>query len=307
MFRISTFFFYPLSLGFVLVLSLSSASAQDFRQMAEKGKVLLERQLYSDAIQELLAASQTPEGKQNAEVHYHLGLAYYRVAIIDRAILALERAVSLAKADPERQRPALLLEQIKQLFTKVQITLEVDPDELGKVVVQLEPTEPFSNLQKRRAHAMLAKKWRQGTPLKTGAYYLPKGTYRFGMQQPACLSYGFFLNNQPIKTLDVADATIQLAIKDKPTCVCEGGQVLKQDAKKRYCTCPEGTLWSQRENRCEIPKNAAAAPSWISKNWPWVTALTVIVVAAGVTVPVLLVMNNNSPQKAEFSKGFDFK
>jgi tetratricopeptide (TPR) repeat protein len=307
MLRTSTFFCSALSLGFVFFNLFSSAHAQDFRRMAEKGKILLERQLYTDAIQELYPASQTPEGKQNAEVHYHLGLAYYRTAIVDRAVAALKRSVAIASTGGERQRAALLLEQIKQLFAKVQITLEVDPDELGKIAVQLEPNEPFSNLQKRRVHASLAKRWKRGVLFKTAAYFLPKGTYRFGMQQPACLRYGFFLNNQALKTLEVADATVQLVIKDKPSCVCEGGQVLKQDAKKRYCTCPEGTLWSQRENRCEIPKNAAAAPSWISKNWPWVTALTVVVVAAGVTVPVLLVMNNNSPQKVEFSKGFDFK
>ncbi|MCB9638310.1 MAG: hypothetical protein H6727_05285 [Myxococcales bacterium] len=279
------------------------AQAQEFRRMFEKGRVLLERRLFADAIQELYPASQTTEGKRHSGVHYHLGKAYFQIAAINLAFNALQNAVRLAKNDSQRQRATLLLDQIRQTFGQVKISLEADPDEIGKVGVQLETTEPFSNRQKRRSYRILSRKWKKGMAFSSRTYFIPKGTYRFGMEQPKCLSFGFFLNGQAVRELVVGDSVVLLSIKDKPSCVCEGGQVLKKDGKKRYCTCPNGTLWSQRANRCEIPKNAAPPPSWIAKNWPWVTALTVVVVAAGVTVPLLLVMNHNADLKIEFSNG----
>ena len=304
MFRRSSWHVVFLPLSF-LFLSPSWVWAQSFDQMYEKGKMLIERKLFADAIQELYPASQLEKGRGHFGVNYQLAVAYYRMGSIGFAKKSLQVAKMLAEKPMQKERISLLASQIKQLFGEVKLTLEVDPDEVGKLRVLLKPKEPFSNPQKSRTYKILAARWEKGFVPVSTVFYLPKGDFTIQIITPQCLSYGFLQNNQGVREISVKEAPLHLVLKDKASCVCEGGQTMKQEGKKRYCTCPEGTLWAQKTQRCEILKDAVRT-SWISRNWVWVTLLGVAVVGGGVAATVVILNNRNSPQNVSFTK-FNFE
>jgi Flp pilus assembly protein TadD len=75
------------------------------------GLACIVKGLYASAIAELSdAAEKMPE---NATVLYHLGLAYWKNEEKDQAVEALENALKIEKAFPERQAATELLREIE--------------------------------------------------------------------------------------------------------------------------------------------------------------------------------------------------
>ena len=59
----------------------------DFLQKYERGKIMLRRKLYFDAIKEFhVAVTQTEKGRRHFGVHYYLARAYYWLPDIQKAM-----------------------------------------------------------------------------------------------------------------------------------------------------------------------------------------------------------------------------
>lgn len=276
-----------------LVAPLQGHAQVDFAQKYARGKFLLQQKRFLDAKRELyVVVTQTARGKNHFGAHYYLALSYYRLGMIGPCLALLKRAEGLARRPVQKRTRTRLLQQINTLFGRIKIVPEVDPAEVGPLKMRLKATTVFSHPQKRRTFRILNKRWKENginlTNTANQTLYLPKGEYgSFSIVLPLCLQYALLRNGRKIRSLTVGNATITLALKGQQSCNCPGGQKMVMVGIRRVCRCPDGSVWSRKSNRCEIPKSAPTK-SWIGSNWPWITALGVGAVAAGVIVPLTL-------------------
>lgn len=282
---------------FLLSLPQPSVFAQglSFERSYQRGKLFLKKKLYADAVVELeKAVFQTGKGKKHFAAHYYLARAYYRVGQTAKALKMLKKSKPLIKNSDQKEPYELMLSQINTLFGKVQVVPEVDPDEVGLLKMVIRPKMPFSHPQKQRSFSIISKRWSEvGIPLNGKAVYLPKGEYTVRIGTPQCLSYGFVKSEALVQEISVDKKIVSLALQSKTSCKCEGGQIVKQESTKKVCACPTGSVWSKDEARCVIPGGAKEQSTWIGQNWPWVTAIGVGAVAAGIIVPVVLINRQN--------------
>jgi hypothetical protein len=284
-----------------LMAPLLSYAQVDFAQKYTRGKFLLQQKRFLDAQRELyVVVTRTTRGKRHFGAHYYLALAYYRLGMIRESITMLARAKGLIKRPVQKRSRERLLKQINALFGRIKIVPEVDPAEVGPLKLNVTTSTVFSHPQKKRTFRILSKRWKtKGINLTKTAnqtVYLPKGEYgAFSIVLPLCLQYALLRNGGKIKSLTLGNTPITLTLKSQRSCSCPGGQKMVTVGIRRVCRCPEGSVWSQKSNRCEIPK-AAPQKSWIGSNWPWVTALGVGAVAAGIIVPLTLMQADPNVQ-----------
>jgi len=278
--------------------------ASSFRQTYTRGKLLLNQKLYADAVKEFEKASKSPKGKTHFATHYYLSLAYYRVGRITLSLMVLSKASKLAKSDAAREKIKGLSRQITNLFGGLKIIPEVDPDDVGKLKLVLKPKTPFSHAQKRRTFRILSKRWsKKGIALNSQVVYLPKGEYILKVGLPQCLQYGLVVGSIIVKEITIGAKPAHLALKEKVSCKCPGGQIPEKKGQKLICVCPKGSVWSKKSNRCEIPVFKDKR-GFFARNWPWITAVGVGAVAAGVVAAVVVAQGQNQATdiRMEFGK-----
>ncbi len=280
----------------LLFAHLQPAQAEiDFLQKYERGKILLRRGLYLDAMRELfLAARKTQKGHRHFGAHYYLAVAYYRIGDITRAIKTLNEASKLIKNRRQRQVYNSQMAQIKALFGKLHIVLEVDPEEVGRLKIKIITKTPFSHAQKRRTYRILSKRWlKKGISLSNTTYYLPKGDYSITVAVPQCLQLAFTIGATVMKDITINDQETTLALRAQKSCDCPGGQVAKKIGKKLTCICPKKTVWSTKRQMCILTKMVDTRP-WLARNWPWLLGVGVGVVAAGAATLIAISIAQNA-------------
>ena len=271
----------------VLLAGDHVAAAVDFESHYAKGRVLLRRKLYFDAVRELrLAVYKTKRGKRHFGAHYFLALAYFKLPHIEAALQVINDAQKLARSKRKKKFLERVLSQIKQLYGRMAIVPEVDPEELGgKLMVSLKPKIPFNRRHKARYFAIMTKlmQRRGGLALGEGKWvWLPKGDYLISVARPRCLVYSLQdpSGKKPVGEISIGDTDLKLALRAASSCQCGGGQQVKKEGKKVYCACPLGTAWSKESKRCIVP--VVTKGTWMGRNWPWVTVAAVALVGGGV-------------------------
>lgn len=256
-----------LLLGIVWVGAASQAAAQDFVQSYERGKLMLQQKLYFDAVKELhKAVYNTEQGKSHFGAHYFLAKAYYWLPDIQKAMKALDEAKPLAKNERQQEAHKKLVAQIQGLYGSFKLIPEVDPEELGKVQLKITPKTPFSHAHKRRYYEIFDKRLQQqgGFSPNVGAIYLPKGEYEIEILRDQCLKYGVVRSGEIAREMAIAEQPVELAVQEKASCQCLGGQKLQKEKNKLFCACPAGSAWNKNLQRCEVTK-----PPLV---WPWIVA-----------------------------------
>lgn len=256
---------------------VASAQELDFRQRYERGKLLLQRNMYADAIGEFKKASYTVEGRTFFGVYYYLALAHYWLPDIHQAHTALQTAQRYAKKNSHREAIKRLYERIERTYAKVTIVPEVDPDEVGRLRLQLKPKIAISDAHKRRYFGILSKRlMTTGVVPNNRPFFIPKGEYEWNIAQPQCLRYALFLRGSAVSEVSIESGTTPLTLKAGQSCTCTGGQKLVGSGNKLACACPPGTGWNENKQRCEVGVNPV----------PWI-ALGIGVVVAGATAVVI--------------------
>lgn len=286
--------------------------AVDFAQQYERGKLLLKQKYFADAVKALeQAVMMTGRGKRHFGAHYYLAQSLWQMGDVARAKEIIGKARQLIKSNKRvwavskiqnRQRLLRRLERtIDQLFGAWKIIPEVDPETVGRLRIRVEPTTPLENRMKRRVLRYMDKQLRvKGLVLTGKEVYLPKGQYKISIVQPQCLEYGFVLGSTLMREILIGEQPASVAVKAQPSCRCTGGRVPKTEGRKKMCVCPGGTVWDETNKRCVQPKAVAGGGGktpWIARNWPWITALGVGVVAAGVIIPVVLIESQNADRE----------
>ena len=280
----------------VTILSPLQAQAVDFSQKYGRGKLFLRKGLYIDAIRELYqAVAKTSRGQNHFGAHYYLAIAYYRIGDITRAMRALTKGKKLTKKKSHVQRADQLIAQIKVLFGKLRIIPEVDPEEVGPLKIKIRTKTPFSHAQKRRTYRILSSRWQKKGILADGKpFYLPKGEYYVEIALPQCLVYGLTLGPAIMRSVSISGTDYSVALKKKASCECPGGQKPKKlNNGKLTCECPSGTVWSQKRQRCEIPKTAGGGG--VSPVLIGAIVGGVVVVGGGVAAGLLLYTSATAP------------
>ncbi|MCB9639243.1 MAG: hypothetical protein H6728_08080 [Myxococcales bacterium] len=280
--------------GFCCLWGGHAAHAEpDFVRFYERGKLRLGQRMYFDAIKDLRIAAGTEKGSQHFAVHYHLARAYYWLPDIQRAMQTVEKATKLAKNNRQREALNDLKRKIKDYYGAFRLAAEVDPEEVGKLKIVFKPKSPFSNAHKRRYFEIFTKRLQRqgGLVLNNKAIFLPKGDYEITIQQNQCLKYGFSSNKQIVRDLTIEDDTAKLALIEKPSCQCTGGQKLFKEKNRVYCACKAGSAWNAQLARCEIAR--AANPL------PWIFLGAGILVAGGVVAGVVIAVNSRDLENAQ--------
>lgn len=253
------------------------AQELDFRQRYERGKLLLQRKMYADAIAELKKASYTVEGRTFFGVYYYLAFAYYWLPDIQQANLALETAKRYVSKDSHREAIKQLYDRIERTYARVTIVPEVDPDEVGRLRLTLKPKIAFTDSHKRRYFRILTKRLQKtGVVPNNRPFFIPKGDYEWNIAQPQCLRYALFSGGSLVSEISIESGLTQLALKAGRSCSCAGGQKMVGTGNKVSCACPAGTGWNETKQRCEVGVNPV----------PWI-ALGIGVVVAGATAVVI--------------------
>ncbi len=292
-------------LGFLFcTVAVSSVWAVDFSQNYERGKLFVKQKYYGDAVKALeQAVMMTARGKSHFGAHYYLAQALWMMGDVARAKDIIKRAEGIMQrnqriwAVSKIQRRRRLIRTMKQKisanFGPLRLIPEVDPESVGRLRVEIAPTESFASGFKKRVmkyiNLQLTKK---GVVLTGKAIYLPKGSYQIAIAQPQCLEYALTIGQTVLKEVTISERPTSLAVKMMSSCRCSQGKVLAQRGRKKMCVCPSGSIWNAALSRCVRPKVVDNRP-WISKNWPWITALGIGVVAAGVVIPVVLIESQN--------------
>jgi len=275
--------------AFTLLAISSTAMATDFRMEYKRGKLWIKQKLYFDAIRSLKKAVKTQRGKTHFAAHYHLARAYYWLPDIQKAMKTLKKAKGLIKRSIQRRAHQKLSRRIKTLYGRLAISPEVDPEDVGKLQLEIKPKNAISHSHKKRAfRAYLRWMKKNGGLLLSNnqPIYLPKGDYVVKIKQPQCLKYGFIDGGKVVREFSVGDGEAQLSLKEKSSCACQGGQKLYKEGERLYCNCPPGTGWDKGKGRCIVAKPRAV--------WPWVVAVSGVVVAGGTVVAVLLLRGDGT-------------
>jgi hypothetical protein len=282
-----------------------SAWAQDvdFEENYRAGKEMISQKLYYDAVRLLYpAVFKTKRGSSHFGANFYLGMAYYNIGSVTQAIRVLKQARMLADKRSRREMLYMLLKDINARFGELQIVMESDTNRPKVLQLSLTPQKPFKDSIQKKAYEIIANLWKKkGISLETTALWLPKGEYHLEIPQPMCLSYAFTIGGAVITELTISENSTTLGLKDQASCKCTGGQIVKKEGQKSFCTCPDGMVWMDQRKRC-ITQAAADNRGWFAKNWPWVTAIGVAVVAAGVAIPVTMVVMRNQDREIEFGK-----
>ncbi|MCB9639244.1 MAG: tetratricopeptide repeat protein [Myxococcales bacterium] len=285
-------FWFACVMAGVLFWSGQAQAEPDFVRFYERGKLRMRQRLFFDAIKDFNVAIRTEKGSQHFAAHYHLARAYYWLPDIQKAVQMLERAKGLIKNS--RQRAALdgLMRKIKDYYGAFKISPEVDPEEVGKLQLQIKPKSPFSNAHKRRYYNLFSKRLKRqgGFALNSKEIFLPKGDYEITIKKNQCLKYGLFEGSKVVTEGTIGDAPMQLSLKEKPSCQCTGGQKLYKEKARLYCACKVGSAWDEKAQICKLVR---------ANNVPWIIGGTVIglAVAGGVvaTVVILATGSNTNP------------
>lgn len=288
-------------------LGCQTAFAQDevdFDENYRSGREMVSQNLYMDAVRLLYpAVFKTSRGKKHFGANYFLGMAYYHVGSVTQAMKVLTTARALARKRNQRELLYPLLKKISKDFGELQVISEAGADSPKILKIALTPQKAFTDSIQRRAFSIIADLWsKKGIQFEnTKTLWLPKGEYFLQIPQPMCLSYAFTIGGTVVSDLSIGDSAVSIGLKDVPSCKCLGGQVLKIEAKKRYCTCPDGKIWASERKRC-ILQQSTDNRSWLARNWPWLTVVGVVVVAAAVAIPVGLVVAQNQDRDISFGK-----
>ena len=276
-------------LGALVFMYSTNALAVDFVQKYARGKLLLKRKFYFDAIKELsIAVNKTARGKRHFGAHYYLAKAYYWLPDILKAAKMLEKAKALVKNNTQKNAYKQMLRQIGSLYGKLKIEPEVDPEEVGKLKIELKPKSEFSNSHKKRYYRLFDKRLkRQGGLLLNGRpMYLPKGEYTLRVVLPQCLKLKFSIGGKATTDLEIGAGGATAALQEGRSCQCPGGQKeYKDNNKQPYCACAPGSAWDKKERRCKIAKGFDPTPLIIAGG-------AGVVVIAGATVAAVLLTNN---------------
>ncbi|TNE44164.1 MAG: tetratricopeptide repeat protein [Deltaproteobacteria bacterium] len=296
-----------LSSVFVVLLGcvvVSSAWAVDFAQNYERGKLFVKQKYYGDAVKALeQAVMMTARGKSHFGAHYYLAKALWMMGDVARAKDIIKRAEGImqrnqriwavSKIQRRRRLIRTMRQKINDMFGPLRLIPEVDPESVGRLRVEIAPTESFTSAFKKRVMKYINAQFnKKGVVLTGKAFYLPKGSYQIAVAQPQCLEYALTIGRTVLKEVTISERPTSLAVKKMPSCSCGQGKVLARRGRKKMCVCPNGSVWNPTLNRCVRPKVVDNRP-WISKNWPWITALGIGVVAAGVVIPVVLIESQN--------------
>ena len=287
-----------LTVMFSLLGSPLSHAEPDFVRFYERGKLRLNQRLFFDAVKDLTVATNTEQGKTHFAAHYHLANAYYWLPDIQKAMQILEKAEAFIKNDRQKEARLSLVNKIKGFYGSMKITPEVDPEEVGKLKIKIEPKIPFSNAHKRRYFGILVKRIQTegGLMLNNKPLYLPKGDYAISIEKNQCLKYGLFEKDQAVQTLSVGDGTAEVSLKEKPGCACTGGQELYKEKGRMYCACKVGSAWDEKAQLCKLIR---------ANNTPWIIGGTVggLLVVGGVVAIVIVVANSNAANDATAQGG----
>lgn len=260
------------------------AQELDFRQRYERGKLLLQRRMFADAISELKKASYTSRGRNHFGVHYYLAVAYYWLPDIQKANQSLMTAKRFATRPTHKQALRKMYNRIKQLYSTVTIAPEVDPDEVGRLRMTFKPKIAFGSQHKQRYLRLLNKRLKAtGLVPNSRPFYVPKGDYEITISTPQCLRYTLAIGGQKATNVTVGDGGTQFTLKAGQSCTCTGGQKQYGQGKKMYCACPPGTGWNKSKQRCEVGVNPV----------PWIAAGVGILVAGAAAVVIGLVVAQN--------------
>ncbi len=267
----------------------------EFTQNYERGRLLLQKRFYKEAVKAFTKAVKTEKGKKHFGAHYYLATAYFWLPDIKKAMEILESAKPLIKGEKHRRAYNKLMAKIKSLYGQIVLVPEVDPDEVGRLQLVLRPKVPFSNRHKRRYYKiMMAKIKKQGgLRITDEPLYLPRGDYEIGIARDQCLSIGLFIEDKIAREISVGDAPISLSVKKKQSCKCPSNQKLFRDGKKLYCACPKGTGWNKEKNRCEVAKKSPL---------PWILAGAGVVVVGGVAGIIIYEITRDKRLKAVIDK-----
>lgn len=261
----------------------------DFVQKYERGKIMLRRKFYFDAIKELHAAvHKTARGANHFGAHYYLAKAYYWLPDIQKAMKMLIKAKALAKNKTQKRAQNKLVRQIKALYGSLKFVPEVDPEEVGKLKFKIVPKSQFSHKHKQRYFKLFSKRLKSqgGVLLNNRLIYVPKGDYNVEIEKPQCLKYGLTEGDKIMREIAVDDAPVSITVKEKRSCGCSGGQKIYKERDRYYCACPSGMGWDKKKERCNIVGKV--------NPWPWILG-GVGVVAVGATVTILAVVLSAEP------------
>ncbi len=303
----------PTRWGFALIawvavwIGCQPAFAQDevdFDENYRSGREMVSQNLYMDAVRLLYpAVFKTSRGKKHFGANYFLGMAYYQVGSVTQAMKVLGTARMLARKRNQRELLYMLLKKINKGFGELQVISEAGADSPKILKIALTPQKSFTDSIQRRAFSIIADLWsKKGINFEnTKTLWLPKGEYFLQIPQPMCLSYAFTIGGAVVSDLNIGDSAVSIGLKDTPSCKCLGGQVLKKEGKKLYCTCPDGKVWTAARKRC-LTQQTTDNRGWLARNWPWMTVVGVVVVAAAVAIPVGLVVAQNQDRDISFGK-----
>jgi tetratricopeptide (TPR) repeat protein len=285
-------------IGWIFFVSIMSGggsawSEPDYVRFYERGKLRLQQKMYFDAVKDLRIATNTGRGKRSFAAHYHLANAFYWLPDIQQAMQIVTKAEALAKNPSQREAIEALKRKIKDYYGVFQITSEVDPEEVGKLQVVIKPKSPFSNAHKRRYFEIFLKRVQRqgGFPLNNKAIFLPKGEYEISIQQNQCLKYGFAQKKELLREITIEEQPTQVALIEKPSCECTGGQKLFREKTRVYCACKAGSAWNPQKARCEIAR--AANPL------PWIFLGAGVLLAGGVITGIVIAVNSREMDNAQ--------
>ncbi len=268
-------------------------SEPDFVRFYERGKLRLQQKMFFDAVKDLRVATSTGRGRKSFAAHYHLARAFYWLPDIQQAMQIVSKAEKLAKNPSQRDAIEALKRKIKDYYGVFQISSEVDPEEVGKLQLVIKPKSPFSNAHKRRYFEIFLKRTQRqgGLLLNNKAIFLPKGEYEINIQQNQCLKYGFARQKEILRDITIEEQPTQLALVEKPSCVCTGGQKLFREKNRVYCACKAGSAWNPQKARCEIAR--AANPL------PWIFLGAGVLLAGGVVTGIVIAVNSREMESAQ--------
>lgn len=276
-------------------LGLSSAEAQDTRQLYEQGRLFYRQRLYHDALKAFRKVINTAKGKSSFRAHYYLARCYYKTGNIPQAITVLQQAKELQKTADHREAYKRFASKLLALYGKVTLVPEVDPDEVGRVRIKLVPKTAFSNRDKRNYFkGMMAQFKRQGgIKLDNKPLFLPKGEYEISIERDQCLSLGFFQNDKIAREISVGESPTTINVKAQRSCDCPSNQKITKEGKRLYCACPKGTGWNKEKQRCEVVKQA--------NPWPWVITGIGVVVVGGTIATIVAVTQGDGRRSFQFT------
>jgi hypothetical protein len=235
----------------------------DFVQTYKQARLYLQQKLYPDAINALTdAMTKTKQGKTHFGTHYYLAMAYFWLPEIEKTMEFLQQAEKLAKTPAHRQAVKQLKTQISSLYGILQLIPEIDPDEIGKLNIQLQPKAAFQNQHKQLYFSVLSHKLQQrgGIQLDGNSLFLPKGDYQISIARDQCLQLSLMLDKKHVQEITISEQPLSLQVKARRSCDCLGNQQIYGEGRDIYCSCPVGMGWNNQNKRCEFVEFTKECP-----------------------------------------------